>query len=79
MNNEAIHRSGVHEERNADALGLETTFETFNPVTVDFYRIVGYLPDAVNNYLLLLGWSLDDRTVVRGRRPRQPANASDGS
>jgi glutamyl-tRNA synthetase len=50
----------------AEALGLETSFETFNPVTVDFYRIVGYLPDAVNNYLLLLGWSLDDRTEFLG-------------
>jgi glutamyl-tRNA synthetase len=46
----------------AEALGQETTFDTFNPVTVDFYRIVGYLPEAVINYLLLLGWSLDDRT-----------------
>jgi glutamyl-tRNA synthetase len=29
---------------------------------VDFYRDTGFLPDAVNNYLLLLGWSLDDKT-----------------
>lgn len=36
--------------------------ETFNPVVVDFYRAVGYEPDALLNYLLLLGWSLDDRT-----------------
>ena len=34
----------------------------FNPVIVDFYREVGYLPEALVNYLLLLGWSLDDRT-----------------
>ncbi len=33
-----------------------------NPVLVDFYRAVGFLPDAVLNYLLLLGWSLDDKT-----------------
>ncbi|HEY2416259.1 MAG TPA: glutamate--tRNA ligase [Pirellulaceae bacterium] len=38
------------------------TPETFNPVIVDFYREVGYLPDAIINYLLLLGWSLDDKT-----------------
>ncbi len=31
-------------------------------VVVDFYREVGYEPDALVNYLLLLGWSLDDRT-----------------
>ena len=29
---------------------------------VDFYEQVGYLPDAILNYLLLLGWSLDDKT-----------------
>jgi glutamyl-tRNA synthetase len=46
----------------ARALGLETSGETFNPVIVDFYEQVGYLPDAIINYLLLLGWSLDDKT-----------------
>ncbi len=29
---------------------------------VDFYEEVGYLPDAIINYLMLLGWSLDDKT-----------------
>lgn len=38
------------------------TPESFNPVLVEFYRDVGYLPDAIINYLLLLGWSLDDKT-----------------
>jgi glutamyl-tRNA synthetase len=46
----------------ADAVGLATAAETFNPVIVDFYEQVGYLPDAILNYLVLLGWSLDDRT-----------------
>ena len=41
---------------------LETTAETFNPVVVDFYRETGFLPGAILNYLLLLGWSLDDST-----------------
>ncbi len=36
--------------------------DTFNPVIVDFYREVGYLPAAILNYLMLLGWSLDDKT-----------------
>ncbi len=40
----------------------EETAETFNPVLVDFYRDVGYLPGAIVNYILLLGWSLDDKT-----------------
>jgi glutamyl-tRNA synthetase len=43
-------------------LGKQLAAETFNPVIVDFYRDVGYLPDAIINYLLLLGWSLDDKT-----------------
>lgn len=43
-------------------LGREVQAETFNPVMVDFYREVGYLQDAVINYLMFLGWSLDDKT-----------------
>src|SRR5258708_36331883 len=46
----------------ARGMGLEPTAETFNPVVVDFYEQVGYLPDAILNYLVLLGWSLDDKT-----------------
>lgn len=46
----------------AARLGIETSAETFNPVIVDFYEQVGFLPDAVLNYLVLLGWSLDDST-----------------
>ncbi len=51
-----------HGQAIAAAVGLAATAETFNPVIVDFYRQVGYLPDAIVNYLLLLGWSLDDKT-----------------
>ena len=29
---------------------------------VDFYKAVGYLPWAIDNYLALLGWSYDDKT-----------------
>ncbi len=46
----------------AAAMGLAVSAETFNPVIVDFYEQVGYLPEAIVNYLLLLGWSLDDKT-----------------
>ncbi|MGQ9607131.1 MAG: glutamate--tRNA ligase [Thermogutta sp.] len=52
----------------ARRIGLETTDDLFNPVTVDFYRIVGFLPEALVNYLALLGWSLDDRTEHFSRR-----------
>jgi glutamyl-tRNA synthetase len=55
----SIHEHGLQIAR---ALGLATSPETFNPVATDFYEQTGYLPDAVLNYLLLLGWSLDDRT-----------------
>jgi len=43
-------------------MGMTPSEETFNPVIVDFYREVGYLPEAIINYLMLLGWSLDDKT-----------------
>ena len=46
----------------AEQLGLEISAETFNPVIVDFYEEVGFLPHAIVNYLLLLGWSLDGET-----------------
>lgn len=49
-------------QRIATRTGSATTLETFNPVIVDFYRAIGFLPDAILNYLLLLGWSLDDST-----------------
>lgn len=42
--------------------GGPTDQEIFNPVIVDFYERIGFLPPAIVNYLLLLGWSLDDKT-----------------
>jgi glutamyl-tRNA synthetase len=57
-----------HGKAIADRLGLATAAETFNPVIVDFYEQVGYLPDAIINYLVLLGWSLDDKTEFFTRR-----------
>jgi len=50
-----------HGRKIAAAIGLQTQPETFNPVIVDFYEQVGYLPEAIINYLSLLGWSLDER------------------
>jgi glutamyl-tRNA synthetase len=46
----------------AEAIGLQPSADTFNPVIVDFYKQLGYLPDAILNYLVLLGWSFDDKT-----------------
>ncbi len=51
-----------HGQQVARASQLTTDAATFNPVIVDFYRQVGYLPASLLNYLLLLGWSLDDKT-----------------
>jgi glutamyl-tRNA synthetase len=36
--------------------------DDLNPVTVAFYRELGYLPAGVVNYLGRLGWSLDDKS-----------------
>src|SRR5262249_7173142 len=37
-------------------------------VTVDEVRAQGYLPEALVNYLALLGWSYDDRTTIMSRQ-----------
>jgi len=46
----------------AELLKMETEQDEFNPVIVDFYREIGYLPEAIINYLAMLGWSLDDKS-----------------
>ncbi len=51
-----------HGQTIARRMNLAASAETFNPVIVDFYEQVGFLPGALLNYLLLLGWSLDDKT-----------------
>lgn len=52
----------------AERIGLETDPATFSPVLVDFYQQIGFVPEAVVNYLLLLGWSLDDKTETFSRQ-----------
>jgi glutamyl-tRNA synthetase len=42
-------------------LGLGSS-ETLNPVMVEYYERIGYLPEGVLNALSRLGWSLDDKT-----------------
>ncbi len=46
----------------AEAIGHPVEADAFNPVIVDFYQTVGYLPEAIINYMALLGWSLDDKS-----------------
>jgi glutamyl-tRNA synthetase len=61
LKNPDFKKIADHGNAIAKAIGLATADETFNPVIVDFYREVGYLPDALVNYLLLLGWAYDDK------------------
>ncbi|MEN6452563.1 MAG: glutamate--tRNA ligase [Thermoguttaceae bacterium] len=51
-----------HGRKIATAIGHPVDADAFNPVIVDFYQTVGYLPEAIINYMALLGWSLDDRS-----------------
>jgi glutamyl-tRNA synthetase len=62
LKNRDFKQLNDHGRSVVDRLGLVVDDETFNPVIVDFYEQVGYLPEAIVNYLLLLGWSLDDKT-----------------
>ena len=56
-----------HGQKIAGRIGIGADADTFNPVIVDFYREVGYLPWAIDNYLALLGWSYDDKTEFFSR------------
>jgi glutamyl-tRNA synthetase len=60
LKNPDFKRVYEHGKSIADRMGLTTAAETFNPVIVDFYEQVGFLPDAIVNYLLLLGWAHED-------------------
>ncbi|MCS7239488.1 MAG: glutamate--tRNA ligase [Thermoguttaceae bacterium] len=51
-----------HGQEIAARLGLTPDPERFNPVMIEFYERLGYLPEAILNYLALLGWALDDST-----------------
>jgi glutamyl-tRNA synthetase len=37
-------------------------------VAIDHFRAEGYLPQALMNFLALLGWSYDDKTTIMSRR-----------
>jgi glutamyl-tRNA synthetase len=36
-------------------------------VTVEEFRVAGFIPEALVNYLALLGWSYDDHTEIMSR------------
>jgi glutamyl-tRNA synthetase len=48
-------------------IGLGSS-ETLNPVMVEYYDKIGFLPEAVFNALSRLGWSLDDKTEIMSRK-----------
>src|SRR4029453_13544073 len=62
----------------AERIGLTVSADTFNPVIVDFYRISGFEPEAILNYLMLLGWSLADKTEILSRGERIPPFSLEG-
>jgi len=62
LKNADFARITAHGKAVAAAIGLPAGTESFNPVIVDFYERVGYLPQAVVNYILLLGWALGGKT-----------------
>jgi glutamyl-tRNA synthetase len=67
LKNHEFKKAYDHGAAIAGALDLPVAPEVFSPVVVDFYRDIGYEPDALVNYLLLLGWSLDDHTETFSR------------
>ena len=67
LKNPDFKQVAEHGTRIAERIGLTADADTFNPVIVDFYREVGYLPWAIDNYLALLGWSYDDKTEFFSR------------
>ena len=48
-------------------------------VSVDEFRADGYLPEALMNFLALLGWSYDDKTTVMSRDELSSASRSSAS
>ena len=43
-----------------------------NPTSIDYFRSLGYLPEALVNYLCLMGWSMpDERTLFTMREFQQ--------
>jgi glutamyl-tRNA synthetase len=52
----------MSKRKTVDGSGLE------RPVMVRDFRQAGYLPEALFNFLLLLGWSYDDKTEIFSRQ-----------
>jgi glutamyl-tRNA synthetase len=73
LKNAEFRKVYEHAKAIADKIGVLTSPESFNPVLVDFYKTVGYLPDALLNYLVLLGWSAGEGDREEFTRPEMIA------
>ncbi|MDR1923458.1 MAG: glutamate--tRNA ligase [Planctomycetaceae bacterium] len=62
LKNKDFAKMVEHGKSIAQKIGIETTDDGFNPVIIEFYEKVGYLPEAIVNYIALVGWALDDKT-----------------
>ena len=62
LKNKEFAKLFEHGKSIAERLGMEVNADGFNPVIVDFYQTVGYLPEAIVNAMALVGWALDDKT-----------------
>ncbi|MCI0705249.1 MAG: glutamate--tRNA ligase [Planctomycetia bacterium] len=60
LKNDDFKKVYLHAKAIADRIGVAAAPESFNPVLIDFYKQVGYLPAALLNYLVLLGWALEN-------------------
>ena len=67
LKNPDFRQMADHGTRIAERIGVAAAADTFNPVIVDFYREVGYLPWAIDNAMALLGWAYDDKTEFFSR------------
>jgi len=66
-NNPQFRRMFQRADQVFPALGLGDS-ELLNPVMVEYYEKIGYLPEALINALSRLGWSLDDKTEILSRQ-----------
>jgi len=65
-NNPAFRKMFEAADNVFPAIGLGDS-DTLNPVMVEYYEKIGYLPEAVFNGLSRFGWSLDDKTEIMSR------------
>ncbi len=63
---EAVTRLGSNLQK-VDPHNCVSDIASLDPVMVEYYEKIGYLPAAVLNALARLGWSYDDKTEIMSR------------